>query len=57
MIRFKDQALSQARQRGTRTLESVAGELSLSVGTLKGWLKIAGGQAAGLPHAAALRIQ
>ena len=36
---FKEQALSKARQRGTRTLEEVAAELNMSVGTLKGWLK------------------
>lgn len=36
---FKDQALSKARQRGSRTLEDVAAELNMSVGTLKGWLK------------------
>ena len=36
---FKEQALSKARQRGTRTLEEVAAELNMSVGTLKGWLQ------------------
>lgn len=36
---FKEQALSKARQRGSRTLEAVAAELNLSLGTLKGWLK------------------
>ena len=36
---FKEQALSKARQRGTRTLEAVANELNLSLGSLKGWLK------------------
>jgi transposase-like protein len=36
---FKEQALSKARQRGTRTLDEVAAELNMSVGTLKGWLK------------------
>ena len=36
---FKEQALSKARQRGSRTLDEVATELSMSVGTLKGWLK------------------
>ncbi len=36
---FKEQALSKARLRGTRTLEEVAAELNMSVGTLKGWLK------------------
>ena len=36
---FKEQALSKARQRGTGTLDEVATELNMSVGTLKGWLK------------------
>jgi len=36
---FKEQALSKARQRGLRTLESVATELNMSLGSLKGWLK------------------
>ncbi|MGS0756633.1 transposase [Roseateles sp. GG27B] len=39
---FKEQALSKARQRGTRTLEAVANELSMSLGTLKQWLKVQG---------------
>lgn len=38
---FKEQALSKARQRGSRTLEEVASELNMPVGTLKGWLKTA----------------
>ena len=36
---FKEQALSKARQRGTRTLDEVAAELNMPVQTLKGWLK------------------
>jgi Transposase len=51
---FKEQALSKARQRGSRTLEAVAGELNLSLGTLKGWLKVSAKHAAGSPHAANL---
>ena len=31
--------MSKARQRGSRTLDEVSAELSMSVGTLKGWLK------------------
>lgn len=52
---FQEQALSKARQRGERTLASVANELNLSLGTLKGWLKTsnkrgaASAGAAGLP--------
>ena len=34
---FKEQALSKARQRGSRTLGSIANELNMSLGTLKGW--------------------
>ena len=36
---FIEQALIKARARGSRTLESVAIELNMSLGTLKGWLK------------------
>ncbi len=36
---FIEQALGKARIRGSRTLESVATELNMSLGTLKGWLK------------------
>ena len=36
---FKEQALSKARQRGERTLDDVAAELNMPLGTLKGWLK------------------
>jgi transposase-like protein len=36
---FKEQSTSKARQRGARTLESVANELNMSLGSLKGWLK------------------
>ena len=36
---FIEQVLSKARARGSRTLESVATELSMSLGTLKSWLK------------------
>ena len=36
---FRDQARSKAADRGKRTLEAVALELNVSLGTLKGWLK------------------
>lgn len=36
---FKEQALSKARQRGTRTLAAIAAELNMPLHTLKGWLK------------------
>lgn len=51
---FKEQALSKARARGLRTLGSVATELNMSLGTLKGWLKRSGFEGAGLPHAVTL---
>ena len=51
---FKEQALSKARARGSRTLQSLASELNMSLGTLKGWLKRSGSEGAGLPHAATL---
>jgi transposase-like protein len=45
---FKKQALSKARQRGQRTLESVANEINASLGSLKGWLKMANKDASSL---------
>ena len=51
---FIEQAPSKARERGSRTLQSVAAELNMSLGTLKGWLKRSGPQGAELPHAPAL---
>jgi transposase-like protein len=51
---FKDQALSKARERGTRTLESVAAELNMPLGTLKGWLKTSSAKGRLLPHEQAL---
>lgn len=38
-IEFKEQALSKAKERGEQTLQSVADKLSLTLGTLKSWLK------------------
>jgi hypothetical protein len=49
---FQEQALSKARTRGKRTLESVAAELNMPLGTLKGWLKRSSTEGVGLPHAA-----
>ena len=46
--------LSKARERGSRTLQSVAAELNMPLGTLKGWLKRSGPQEAGLAHAPTL---
>ena len=51
---FIEQALSKARERGSRTLQSLAAELNMSLGTLKGWLKRSGSQGAVLPHALVL---
>ena len=36
---FKEQALAKVRARGARTVESVADELNMSVGTLRAWIK------------------
>ena len=36
---FREQALAKVRDRGNRTLEAVAREINISLGTLKGWLK------------------
>jgi hypothetical protein len=50
---FMEQALSKVRARGSRTLGSVAAELNMSLGTLKGWLKKSGSKA-GSRHATSL---
>jgi hypothetical protein len=49
---FQEHALNKARTRGKRTLESVAAELNMPLGTLKGWLKRSSTDGVGLPHAA-----
>ncbi len=51
---FKEQALSKARQRGSRTLTSVANELNVSLGSLKGWLKASNQKASGSASLASL---
>jgi transposase len=51
---FIEQALSKVRTRGSRTLESVATELNMPLGTLKGWLKRSRSVGAGLAHAPTL---
>ena len=48
---FQEQAISKARTRGKRTLESVATELNMPLGTLKGWLKRSSTVGVGLPLA------
>ncbi|MBG6078281.1 transposase, partial [Polaromonas sp. CG_9.11] len=35
---FQEQALSKARQRGTRSVQDVADELNMPVGTLRKWI-------------------
>ena len=37
---FIEQALAKARDRGNRTLEAVAQEINISLGTLTGWLGV-----------------
>jgi transposase-like protein len=39
---FKEQALRKAHERGDKTLQAMADELNLSLGTLKNWLKQSG---------------
>ena len=52
---FQKQALSKARQRGTRSVQDVADELNMPVGTLRKWISKSnrkhevGGPAAQLP--------
>ena len=36
---FREQALKKVYGRGQRTIQDVADELSISIGTLKGWMK------------------
>jgi transposase-like protein len=47
---FKEQALRKLRERGSRTQQSVAVELNISLPTLKGWLQSSTMAARGLPH-------
>jgi transposase-like protein len=49
---FKEQALRKLRERGNRTQQSVADELSIRLSTLKGWLQGSKKMARGLPHGA-----
>ena len=49
---FQEQALNKVRARGKRTLESVAAELNMPLGTLKVWLKRSGLEGAALPNVA-----
>ena len=44
--------MRKLRQRGSRTQQSVASELNISLATLKGWLQAAAIAARGLPHGA-----
>ena len=36
--KFQEQALSKAKQRGTRSVQDVASDLNMAVGTLRKWL-------------------
>ena len=49
---FKEQALRKLRERGSRTQQSVADELNISLSTLKGWFQGSTKAARGLPHGA-----
>jgi transposase-like protein len=48
---FKEQALLKARHRGPLTLDEVALELHVTLGTLKGWLKTRAKDGASFAHA------
>ena len=54
-IEFQEQALSKVRQRGTRSVQDVANDLNMPVGTLRKWISKSnqkhkvGGPAAQLP--------
>ena len=37
-IEYQEQALSKTRQRGTRSVQDVANELNMPVGTLRKWI-------------------
>jgi transposase-like protein len=39
---FKEQAQRKAQERGAKTLQNIADELNLNLGTLKNWLKQSG---------------
>jgi hypothetical protein len=53
-IEFKEQALGKVRARGARTLQSIASEINVPLGMLKGWMKGSGPVRAGLAHAPTL---
>jgi len=37
-IEFQEQALSKVRQRGTRSVQDIANDLNMPVGTLRKWI-------------------
>ena len=53
-IQFQEQALSKVRERGTRSVQDVANDLNMNVGTLRKWISKSNQKAAGNTHSAQL---
>lgn len=53
-IQFQEQALSKVRERGPRSVQDVANDLNMSVGTLRKWISKSNQKAAGNTHSAQL---
>lgn len=55
-IEFREQALSKARQRGTRSVQDLAADLNMSAGTLRKWIAHANRAAVSLTPASPLPV-
>ena len=53
-IQFQEQALIKARERGPRSVQDVANDLNMSVGTLRKWISKSNQKTAGNTHSAQL---
>ena len=53
-IQFQEQALSKVRERGPRSVQDVANDLNMSVGTLRKWISKSNQKTAGNTHSAQL---
>ena len=53
-IQFQEQALIKVRERGSRSVQDVANDLNMSVGTLRKWISKSNQKAAGNTHSAQL---
>ena len=51
---FQEQALLKVRERGTRSVQDVANDLNMNVGTLRKWISKSNQKAAGNTHSAQL---